>query len=241
MPEAEMTITRILPYIVAGNLRLVVADGRHEGNNADRVKGTSALQTVQPEAVGHPDDLVGWRPEQLWLSNGCWTCSVQQAMADAVKAAISAMLSKRVGVVLQYELLQVLRYRRREVAWLRLAARVLRGPTSTATSQDRNLAASALLVAAVRHKDLLASVEFSAEVTEHAALLEVDQVPGAVALPPNMATVSEIANHMRSRAREVTALRATWSDIDAASSCLERAMSEDPLRGLSELTPLAGG
>jgi hypothetical protein len=147
------------------------------------------------------------------------------------------MLSKRVGVVLQYELLQVLRYRRREVAWLRLAARVLRGPTSTATSQDRNLAAAALFVAAVQHKDLLASVEFCTEVTEHATLLEAGLVPGAVALPPNMATVCEVANHMRSRAREVTALRATWSDIDTAGLWLERAMSEDPLRGLSELPP----
>ena len=241
MPEADTTITRILPYIVARNLRLVVADGRYEGNNADRVKGTAAPQTVQPEAVGHPGALVSWRREQLWLSDGCWSCSVQQAMADAVKAAISAMVAMRVGVVPQCELLQVLRYRRREVAWLRLAARVLLGQTSTATSQDHSLAAAALFVAAVQHKDLLASVEFCAEVTEHATLLEAGLVPGAVALPPNMATVSEVADHMRSRAREVTALRATWSDFDTAGLCLERAMSEDPLRSLSELTPLAGG
>ena len=195
-----------------------------------------AWPSSQPKAEALPNHLVDWPSEKLWLSNGCWSSPSQQAMADAIKTAIAAVLSAKTGVVPEHELLKVLRYRRREVAWLRLAARVIRGPKSTATSQARNFAASALFVAAVRHNDLLASVEFAAEATGHAIMLGADLVPGELACPPDVATTAQLANRMRRRGREVLARRLTWPDLDTVGPCLERALAEDPLRGLSELT-----
>lgn len=185
-------------------------------------------------------NLADWRPEQLWLSSHCRDRSVQEVMADAVKTAVNAVLTTATEILPQHELLRVLRYRRREVAWLRLAARVLRGPSSTATFPSRNLAASALFVAAVRHSDLLATVEFAAEATGHAVMLEVDLVAGEVTLPPNVATVSQLANRMRRRGRELLAHRLTWPDLDTIGPCLGRALAEDSLRGLDELA-WAGG
>ena len=95
-------------------------------------------------------------------------------------------------------------------------------------------------MAAVRHSDLLATVEFAAEATGHAVMLEVDLVAGEVTLPPNVATVSQLANRMRRRGRELLAHRLTWPDLDTIGPCLGRALAEDPLRGLDELA-WAGG
>lgn len=195
-----------------------------------------AWPSAQPGAEALPNHLIDWPSEQLWLSNGCWSSPSQQAMANAIKTAIAAVLSAKTGVIPEHELLKVLRYRRREVAWLRLAARVLRGPSSMATSQVRHLAASALFLAAVQHGDLLASVEFAAEVTGHAGMLEIDLVPGKLTLPPGIATMPQLAARMRRRGRQVLERRITWPDLDTIGPCLSRALAEDPLRGLSELT-----
>ena len=194
----------------------------------------------QPEPEAFPSDLAGWHPEQLWLSTGCWSRSVQDAMVKAVSTAIDAVLTAETRVLPRHELLLVLRYCRKEVAWLRLAARILRGPSSTATTPVRLLAGAALFVAAVRHNDLLACIEFSAEATGHAVMLDADLVPGDVALPPGMATVSQLAGRMRRRGREVLARRMSWPDLDSVGPCLGRALAEDPLLGLSELSRVGG-
>lgn len=196
--------------------------------------------SARPGAEALPSNLARWRPEQLWLSSGCWDDPAQQAMANAVATAIDAVQKRETGVQPQLELLQVLGYRRKEVAWHRLAARVLRGSSFTATSYVRNLAASALFVAVMRHNDLLATVEFAAEVTGHAVMLEADLVPSATAVPPGMTTVAQVAGRMRRRGRELLARRLTWPDLDTIGPCLDRALAEDPLRGLDKLA-WAGG
>lgn len=194
----------------------------------------------RPEMEALPSNLVEWRPEQLWLSTACWDGPAQQAMADAVSTALVSALKGEAAASPQCELLLVLRYMRREAAWLRLAARVLRGPSSTATAHVRNLAASALWVAAMRHSDLLATIEFGAEVTGHAVMLEADLVPGHGALPPGMETMAQVASRMRRRGRELLAHRLTWPDLDTIIPSLDRALAEDPLRGLGKLTPVGG-
>ena len=196
--------------------------------------------TVRTGAEALPFDLGGWRPEQLWLSPDNQSGTAQQMMADAVSVAVTALLKSTPGVVPQHELLMVLRYCRKECAWLRLAARVLRGPSSTAPPLDRNLAASALFVAAAWHNDLLAAIEFSAEVTGHAIMMESDLVSGEWSLPPGMATTAQLANRMRRRGREVLARRLTWPDLNTIGPCLGRALSDDPLRGADDLNRLKG-
>ena len=198
------------------------------------------LPSARPEAEALPSELASWSPEQMWLSTDCWDGRAQQVMADAVAAALAAVLEREAAASPQHELLRVLRYMRREAAWLRLAARVLRGPSSTATSQVRYLAGSALWVAALRHNDLLATIEFAAEVTGHAIMLEADLVPGEAALPPGITTVAGVASRMRRRGRELLAHRLTWPDLDTILPCLDRALQDDPLRGLGELTQVGG-
>ena len=197
-------------------------------------------RSTRPKEDVLSSQLVGWRPDQLWLSNGCWTRPAQQAMAEAVTTAVDAVLKQGPATLPRLELLRVLRYTRREVAWLRLAARVLRGPSCEASSHDRNLAAAALWVAAVRHDDLLATVECAAEVTGHAIMLEADLVAGETSLPPGIETMTKLASRMRRRGRELLARRLTWPDLDTVGPCLEQALRDDPLRGLSELSRMGG-
>lgn len=193
--------------------------------------------SVRTEEGVLPFDPGGWRPEHLWLSPHYHTGAAQQMMANAVSEAVDARIKSPVEEMPHRELLTVLRHCRKECAWLRLAARVLRGSSATATSPVRDLAASALFVAATWHDDLLASIEFCAEVTGHAVMLEAGLVPGALSLPPGMATSAQWVNRMRRRGREVLGRRLNWPDLDTIGPCLDRALSEDPLRGLGELNP----
>ncbi len=183
---------------------------------------------AEPEAV--PAGLEAWPSEQLWLSQGCWLRSAQDRMMQAVTSAVDAVLAASDGVVAEHELLLVLRWTRQPAAALRLSARILRGTRDHATPRGRDLAATALLLAATRHDDLLAAVEFAAEATGRAFALEAALAADEPSLPPGFRSVGQLAGRMRRRAREVLAHTMTWPDLDTVGSCLERALMDDPLR-----------
>ena len=50
MPEADTSNTRTPPNSVPRNLRLVAANGDHEGKKADRVNGPPTLRIVAARA-----------------------------------------------------------------------------------------------------------------------------------------------------------------------------------------------
>ena len=195
---------------------------------------TTARHTDWPLTGSEPEtvlpNLQDWRPEQLWLSDQCWSQTAQQRMTMAVTAATDAVLKTTDVPLPQLELLTVFRYTRRHAAALRLKARILRGPRVRATPTGRDLAAAALWLAAVQHDDLLAAVEFAAEAAGRAAFLETEPETGDLVLPPGVATVRQSASRMRRRGREVLAHRLSWPDLDTVGHCLEQALAEDPLR-----------
>ncbi len=182
----------------------------------------------QPEVI--PAGLDAWPSEQLWLSEGCWLRSVQERMAHAVTVAVDTLQKASDAVIPEHELLLVLRWTRQPAAALRLSARLLRGPNAGATTRGRDLAATALMLAATRHDDLLAAVEFCAEVTGRAVALGAASPATELPLPPGVGSAEQLADRMRRRAGEVLALRMTWPDLDAIGPCLERALLDDPLR-----------
>ena len=185
------------------------------------------------DPMAEPEDLReldGWRPEQLWLSRYCLGRTAQDRMAEAVASAIDVVRKSSVSVVPGHELLLVLKWRRRTAAALRLTARILRGPSNTTSPEEHDLAMTALWLAAVRHEDLLAAVEFAAEVTRRAAVLDAGLLAEDPHLPPGVQGNAQLANRLRRCGREVLARHLTWSDMDSIGPCLAKAIAEDPLR-----------
>lgn len=115
----------------------------------------------------------------------------------------------------------------RHAATLRVAARIGRGPRQRATPRGRDLAACALLLAVIRHNDLLSAVEFAAEANGRALIVdaEVDDRP----LPPGIRSVQHLAGRMRTRARVVLSRRLSGPDLETIGPSLARALDEDPL------------
>ena len=169
----------------------------------------------------------GWRPEQLWLSDRCWDGPALDALAAVVDAAARAALSATDAVLPELEVLIVLRLVGPAAAALRQTARVLRGPRASATPLGRDLAVSALWLASVRHDDMLAAIECSAELAGRAISLEngISEEP----LPPGIPSLSRLVGRMRRRGREVLSHRLTWPDLDTIGSSLTLALAEDPL------------
>jgi hypothetical protein len=188
----------------------------------------SDLARPEPEAI--PAGLDAWPPEQLWLSDGCWLRCVHGRMEQAVTSAVDAVRTASDSIVPEQELLLVLRWTRQPAAALRLSARILRGPLARASDRGRDLAATALLLAATRHDDLLATIEFCTEATGRAVLLGGALPGNRSALPLGFRSAEQLASRMRRRAHEVLTYRRSWPDLDTIGSCLERALLDDPLR-----------
>jgi hypothetical protein len=178
--------------------------------------------------TGEPGpDLARWAPERLWLSRTWLHQTAQTAMADVVADALETALAAGALDADRCGLLESLRQRRRHAAALRLTARLLRGPRLEASPVGRDLAACALLLAAVRHNDLLAAVEFAAEVSGRA--LTVDMERDDRPLPPGILSVGQLAIRMRSQGRDVLSHRVSWPDMDTIGPCLAKAMENDLL------------
>ena len=182
---------------------------------------------VDPSSEMSDGDDASWRPEQLWLSERCWDKPSLRAMAATVDAAAKTALSGADAVLPAFERLLVLRWIGPKAAALRQAARVLRGPRATATPSGRDLAAAALWIAAVQHNDLLAAMEFYAEVSGRAMTLE--DGPDVEPLPPGIGSVAGLASRMRRRAQEVLAARISWPDLDTILPSLSDALAQDAL------------
>ncbi len=189
----------------------------------------------QPRATfcGLPDpadprpDLSGWAPERLWLSRACWHRSAHTLMHDMVCGAVEAAVAGGTAAAdlqaLQSDLLRARRY----APALRVAARILRGPRPCATPVGRDRAACALLLAALRHDDLLAAVELAAEAAGRALMLDAEQDDRP--LPPGIRSVEHLAGRMRATGREIVAHRLSWPDMDTIGGHLARALAADPL------------
>lgn len=151
-------------------------------------------------------------------------------MAQAVAKAIDVVRKSTTGVVPSHEALLVLKWRCRHAAALRLTARILRGLSSTTSPEGHDLAMTALWLAAVRHEDLLAAVEFAAEAALRAAVLDAGLLAEDLNLPPRVQGNAQLANRLRRCGREVLARHLTWFNMDTIGSCLAKAIEDDPLR-----------
>lgn len=181
---------------------------------------------VEPEDV---HDLEGWRSEQLWLSRSGTGRIAQERMAQAVASAIDVVRKSTTAVVPQHELLLLLKWRRKDAAALRLMARLLRGVSGVTTTHGHDLALAALWLAAVRHQNLLAAIEFAAEATRRAAALDAGQHAEDPDLPPGIQCDTQLANRLRRCAGEVLARHLAGSDMNSIGPCLAQAIAEDPL------------
>ena len=180
-----------------------------------------------PDATEPGPDLTGWAPERLWLSRVWLHRAAQKPMADVISDAVETALAAETVDADRHTLLVCLHQRHRHAAALRLAARILRGPRAEATPVGRDLAASALLLAAVRHNDLLAAVEFTAEVSGRALTIDTEQDDRP--LPPGILSVGQLGARMRSQGRDVLSYRVSWPDMDTILPCLTKALADDPL------------
>ena len=168
-----------------------------------------------------------WAPEQLWLSPRCWCQSEQSVMQNAVEAELELRLRQGSVDPKLVALRGTLQQEGRRAATLRVAARIVRGPRQRATPRGRDVAVCALLLAVIRHNDLLSAVEFAAEATGRALIVnaEVDDRP----LPPGIRSLEHLAGRMRRRAREVLSRRLSAPDLETIGSSLRRALADDPL------------
>ena len=169
----------------------------------------------------------GWAPERLWLSRECWDPDTQKVMAEVVGVAATVALASGSVDITRRLLLAELHATGRRAAALRLTARVLRGSRAQATAVGCDLAATALLLAAVRDGYLLAAIEFAAEASGRAVTLEDERDDRP--MPPGIGSVPRLAGRMRAQARAVLNHRLSWPDLDTVGPSLVWSLAEDPL------------
>lgn len=175
-------------------------------------------------------DVTGWAPERLWLSEAAWHRSGHSLMHTAVCTAMEAKLAAGGSPSRLEALLDTLLARKRYAPALRVTARILRGARKEATPVDRDLASCALVLAALRHDDLLAAIELAAEASGRA--LTVDGEQDERPLPPGFCAVGPLSEHMRQQGRDVLAYRLNWPDLDTIGPTLAKALDSDPVAAL---------
>ncbi len=180
-----------------------------------------------PDPTASAPDFQGWAPEQLWLSRQCWHRAAHSLMHSAVCDAVEAAIAAGTVAPGLDALLKTSLGHRRYAAGLRVSARILRGARCTATPVGRDLASCALVLAALRHDDLLAAIELAAEANGRALMLdgEADDRP----LPPGILTLNQLGGRMRAQAREILSYRLSWPDLDTIGPDLSRALARDPV------------
>ena len=186
-----------------------------------------ALQPMRVLSRALTPTLPDYLPEQLWLSPGCWCPLKQSLMHDAVEADVRLRLRQGSVDPKLRTLHEMLQRDGRPAAALRVAARIVRGPRRQMTPRGRDLAACALLLAVIRHNDLLSACEFIAEVAGRS--LDIDTEVDDRPLPPGIRSVEHLAGRMRARAREVLSRRLSAPDLETIGSSLRRALADDPL------------